>query len=112
MRIGPRLFLAVLPAVLGVVVVVALAYFGEYGRQAPAALVAIAAGATIVSLVVSWRNTRWLARRINETVGILPHHRLGWAIWRGHWGWHRGGRWRQTPRVGGMCRWLGHKRRR
>ena len=68
MRIGPRLFLAVLPAVLGVVVVVALAYFGEYGRQAPAALVAIAAGATIVSLVVSWRNTRWLARRIERLV--------------------------------------------
>lgn len=68
MRIGPRLFLAVLPAVLGVVLVVALAWFGEYGRQAPAALVAIAAGATIVSLVVSWRNTRWLAQRIERLV--------------------------------------------
>lgn len=68
MRIGPRLLLAVLPAVLGVVVVVALAYFGEYGRQAPAALVAIAAAATVISLVVSWRNTRWLARRIERLV--------------------------------------------
>jgi signal transduction histidine kinase len=67
-RIGPRLLLAVVPAVLGVVVVVALAYFGEYGRQAPAALVAIAAAATVISLIVSWRNSRWLARRIERLV--------------------------------------------
>ena len=39
MKVGQRLFLAVIPAVLGVFTVALLAYFGQYARTAPEALV-------------------------------------------------------------------------
>ena len=66
MRVGQRLFLAVIPAVLGVFTVVALAYFGQYARTAPLALIVIAILAAIASLVVAWRNTRYVAQRIEQ----------------------------------------------
>jgi signal transduction histidine kinase len=69
MRVGQRLFLAVIPAVLGVFTVVALAYFGQYARTAPLALIIIAIIAAIASLVVAWRNTRYVAQRIEQLAG-------------------------------------------
>lgn len=69
MRIGRRLFLAVLPAVLGVLSVAALAYWGRYQRQVPEALVAIAAVASLASLWFAWRNTRYVAQRIERLAG-------------------------------------------
>ncbi len=66
MRVGQRLFLAVIPAVLGVLTVAALAYWGEYGRQAPFAIVATAAAVSVISLAVAWYNTRYVAQRIER----------------------------------------------
>jgi signal transduction histidine kinase len=66
MRVGQRLFLAVLPAVLGVLTVAALAYWGEYGRQAPNAVLVTAGLASVVSLAVAWYNTRYVAQRIER----------------------------------------------
>lgn len=65
MRVGQRLVLAVVPAVLGVLAMAALAYCGQRGRQVPGWLVLAGLAAAVLSLGMTWRNTRYLARRIN-----------------------------------------------
>jgi hypothetical protein len=78
MKVGQRLFLAVIPAVLGVVSVALLAYFGRYAHAAPEALIVIAVIAAVASLVVAWRNTRYVAQRIEHLADTarqnLPAH--------------------------------------
>lgn len=76
MRVADRLFLAVVPAVVGVLLVAALAYWGEYGRSAPEWLIGIAAVAAVVSLVLTWRNTRYVARRLDQLTRALPREPL------------------------------------
>ncbi|MGZ8492874.1 MAG: hypothetical protein ACXWZS_11800 [Gemmatirosa sp.] len=67
--VGHRLFLAVLPALLAVALVVGLAYWGEYGRTAPAAVVAAAAVLAVASLAATWWNARHLAARLARLAG-------------------------------------------
>ena len=69
MRVGQRLFLAVVPAVLGVFTVAALAYWGRYQETAPVWLVLTAVVAAVISLLVAWLNTRYVARRIESLAG-------------------------------------------
>lgn len=64
MRVAQRLFVAVIPAVLGVLAMAALAYWGERGREVPGWLLVAGILAAITSLVLAWRNTRYVARRI------------------------------------------------
>jgi signal transduction histidine kinase len=66
MRVGHRLMLAVLPSLIGVLLVAALAYWGQYQHQFPHLLLVIAAIAVILSLVISWRNTRYVAARVER----------------------------------------------
>ena len=66
MRTSQRLFLAVIPAVLGVLTVAGLAYWGEYAHAAPEIVVIIAAVAAVGSLVMAWYNTRYVAQRIAQ----------------------------------------------
>jgi len=66
MRVGRRLFVAVLPAVLGVLLVAALAYWGQYAHAAPQIVVVTAAAAAIVSLALAWSSARYVARRIAD----------------------------------------------
>src|SRR6202035_4929457 len=40
--------------------------WGEYGRQAPHVLVIVAVVASVASLAVAWRNTRYVATRITR----------------------------------------------
>ncbi|HEX8432772.1 MAG TPA: hypothetical protein VF625_15915, partial [Longimicrobium sp.] len=72
MRVGRRLFLAVIPAVLGVLAMAALAYWGERGRQVPHALVWAGIGAATVSLGLAWHNTRHVARRLESLAARRP----------------------------------------
>jgi len=79
MRVGQRLFLAVVPAIVGLLTVAALVYFGEYARQAPEWLVLVAVTAALGSAVLAWRNTRYVTQRI-EQLGRgarSPRHRAG-----------------------------------
>jgi signal transduction histidine kinase len=69
MKIGQRLFLAVVPAVLGLFLVAALAYWGRYARSAPELVIILAAVAAVVSLIVSWRNTRYVVHRVQRLAG-------------------------------------------
>lgn len=68
MRVSQRLFLAVLPAILGVFTVAGLAYWGEYAHQAPRALIIVAVVAAVISLGMAWHNTRYVARRVERLV--------------------------------------------
>ena len=69
MRVGQRLFLAVMPAIIGLFTVAALAYWGRVNRSAPQWLVVVVAVAAILSLAVAWQNTRYVARRIERLAG-------------------------------------------
>ena len=72
MTVSQRLYLAVVPAILGVFTVAGLAYWGEYGRQAPHILVIVASVASVGSLVVAWRNTRYVATRVSRLAAPPP----------------------------------------
>jgi hypothetical protein len=76
MRVSTRLYLAVVPAILGVVVLAALAYWTERGRQAPEVLVAIVILASLASVVIAWRNARYVAQRIEQ----LAQSRVGHSL--------------------------------
>jgi signal transduction histidine kinase len=65
-NVSQRLYLAVMPAILGVFAVAALAYWGQYDRQAPHVLVIVGVIASVGSLVVAWRNTRYVASRVTR----------------------------------------------
>lgn len=69
MRVGQRLFLAVMPAIVGLFTVAALAYWGRVDRSAPEWLVVVVAVAAILSLAVAWQNTRYVARRLERLAG-------------------------------------------
>lgn len=66
MRIGTRLWLAIAPGVIGVVTVAALGYWGEFGRQVPAAFVVIAAAATLLSIALAGWNIRYIVQRVDR----------------------------------------------
>jgi hypothetical protein len=66
MRVGQRLFLAVLPAVLGVLAMAGLAYWGQRGRQVPEWVLVAGVLTAIASLAMAWHNTRYVARRVEE----------------------------------------------
>jgi signal transduction histidine kinase len=66
MRTSQRLFLAVIPAVFGVLTVAGLAYWGQYAHTAPEIVVVTAALAAVGSLVMAWYNTRYVAQRIAQ----------------------------------------------
>lgn len=55
-----RSAIAIAPAAVGMLLVAALLYWGERGRQAPFIVLVIAIVATIASLVVSWRLSHYL----------------------------------------------------
>ncbi len=66
MRIGQRLYLALVPAILGVFTVAALAYWGQYAHTAPEWLVAVALIATVGSFAVAWINLRYVTGRVER----------------------------------------------
>src|ERR1700675_147633 len=66
MKVSQRLFLGVIPSVVGLFTVAGLAYWGQYHHTAPVMVVWAAGAATIVSLVVAWRETRYVARRVER----------------------------------------------
>ena len=69
LSVGQRLTLGVAPALLAVILVVGLAYYGERGRAIPSLVLVSAAALALVSLVVTWLNTQYLARRIRRLAG-------------------------------------------
>jgi signal transduction histidine kinase len=66
MKISHRLFLGVIPSVVGLFTVAGLAYWGQYAHTAPQLVVWTAGAATILSLGVAWWNTRYVAHRVER----------------------------------------------
>ena len=66
MRIGQRMYLALLPAGLGVMTVAGLAYWGRYAHAAPEWLIVAAVIATIGSFAVAWINLRYVTGRVER----------------------------------------------
>ncbi|MGH7616588.1 MAG: hypothetical protein ACREPM_05110 [Gemmatimonadaceae bacterium] len=66
MRVAQRLYLALLPAALGVVTVAALAYWGQYAHTAPDWFVVVAAAATLGTFAAAWWNLRYVTRRVER----------------------------------------------
>jgi signal transduction histidine kinase len=66
LKISHRLFLGVIPSVVGLFTVAGLAYWGQYKHTAPQLVVWAAAAATLLSLVVAWSNTRYVAHRVER----------------------------------------------
>jgi signal transduction histidine kinase len=81
MKVAHRLYLTVVPAVLGVLTVAGLAYWGRYANVVPHLVLIVAAVASVGSLVLSWVNARYVAHRIErlasgpitESSGALFH---------------------------------------
>ena len=66
MKISHRLFLGVIPSLVGLFTVAGLAYWGQYHHTAPLIVVWAAGAATLISLGVAWRETRYVARRVER----------------------------------------------
>jgi signal transduction histidine kinase len=64
MSIGRRLLLMLLPSFVGLALVVALAYWGEYAREAPHLAVLTAGAAVFASALLAWRNARYVGQRV------------------------------------------------
>ena len=74
MKISHRLYLTVAPAILAVLLLIGLRYWGEYGRTAPTLVLVLGGIAVITSLVLTWSNARFVARRLERLVGASSGH--------------------------------------
>ncbi|MEO8333707.1 MAG: hypothetical protein ABI664_01955 [bacterium] len=69
MKISHRLYLTVAPAILAVFLLIGLVYWGEFGRTAPELVIVLGGLAVLTSLVLTWSNARFVARRLDRIVG-------------------------------------------
>jgi signal transduction histidine kinase len=74
--VSQRLYLAVVPAILGVFVVAGLAYWGPFGSSAPHVIILVVVVASVASLVVAWRNTRYVATRVSRLAAPVQATRI------------------------------------
>jgi signal transduction histidine kinase len=74
MKISHRLYLTVAPAVLAVFLLIGLRYWGVYGRTAPTLVVVVGTLAVAASLLMTWSNARFVARRLERIVGSPAGH--------------------------------------
>ncbi|MEP6729402.1 MAG: hypothetical protein ABJE10_02135 [bacterium] len=77
MRISHRLYLTMLPAIVGVLLMVALAYYGQYAHVAPHPVLLVGAFVVVVSVVLTWSNARFVARRIER---LASKHRVAASV--------------------------------
>lgn len=66
MKISHRLFLGVIPSLVGLLTVAGLAYWGQYAHTAPILVVWAAGVASIIALVLAWWNTRYVVHRVER----------------------------------------------
>ena len=66
MKIGTRLYLTTLPSIVGMLLMGALAYWGQYERTAPSAVLVVGALAVALSLAITWSTARQVSRRIQR----------------------------------------------
>ena len=69
MKISHRLYLTVAPAILAVLLLAGLMYWGEYGRAAPELVIVGGILAVLTSLAMTWANARYVALRLERLAG-------------------------------------------
>lgn len=79
MKITHRLYLAALPALIGVLAVAALGYWGQYDHAIPEVILAIAAITVLATLALSWVNVRYVTRRVERLAHGKSARQLGGA---------------------------------
>jgi signal transduction histidine kinase len=75
-RISQRLYLTVVPAIVGLLLMAALVYWGEYARAAPSLVIFAGGAAVLASLMLTWSNARYVARRIERLAAATPSSSL------------------------------------
>jgi hypothetical protein len=70
-KISYRLYLTLTPAILGVFLMAGLFYWGQYAYTAPAIVLSLGVVAVAASLVLTWSNARYVARRIEGLASAL-----------------------------------------
>jgi signal transduction histidine kinase len=65
-KVVHRLYLMMAPAVVAMLLLAALAYWGQYARAAPETLTVVGAVVVLVSLGSSWANARYVATRLER----------------------------------------------
>ncbi|HEY2065193.1 MAG TPA: hypothetical protein VGG84_04490 [Gemmatimonadaceae bacterium] len=75
MKISQRLYLTVMPAILGVLLMGALVYWGQYARTAPSVIVFGGSIAALASLALTWSNARYVSGRIERLATGAATHR-------------------------------------
>lgn len=71
LSVGARLSLGLVPSLLSAGLVAGLAYWGEYGRQAPRAVVVAAVVLAVLTLAVTLWNVHYLVRRFDRVSEIV-----------------------------------------
>ena len=74
MKISHRLYLTVAPAILAVFLLGGLMYWGQFDRAAPELVIVGGMLAVAASLVMTWLNARFVARRLERIVGGPTAH--------------------------------------
>ncbi|HEY4217227.1 MAG TPA: hypothetical protein VGM67_08815 [Gemmatimonadaceae bacterium] len=77
MKISYRLYLTVAPAILGVLLIAGLFYWGQYAHVVPHAVLLVGVMAVLGSLILAGVNARILARRIEHLASRLPATNAG-----------------------------------
>jgi signal transduction histidine kinase len=78
-RVGQRLVLAVTPAVVGLLIIAALAAAGR-ARAAQDLILWIAVAAAVATTIVAWASTRTVAARIERLAAALASQRRGASL--------------------------------
>jgi signal transduction histidine kinase len=71
MKISQRLYLTVAPALLGVVLMAGLLYWGRYAFVAPTIVLVIGGLAVLASGILAWSNARFVAQRIEHLASTV-----------------------------------------
>lgn len=69
MKISHRLYLTVAPAILAVLLLAGLMYWGQYAHTTPGVVIVVGVLAVTTSLVMTWSNARFVARKLERIVG-------------------------------------------
>ncbi len=72
MKIGHRLYLTVTPAILGVLLIAGLFYWGQYAHEIPHVVLVVGSAAVLGSLLLAGINARFVAKRIEHLASTLP----------------------------------------
>jgi signal transduction histidine kinase len=77
--VGSRLLLGLAPSLLAVAMVAGLVYWGEYGRQAPHAVMAVAVVLAVLTLGMTFWNVRYLVTRFDRITELVQSEAKGGA---------------------------------